>query len=124
MKINTNKNDKFDYKKILNQDFVISMPGYNTTDVDYFLDEIILDYKNKNEMFEQINFDNDTNLSIIDNLQNKITNLEMANKLLKEQLKDLDNKGYNNLEILKRLSNLEEAMNGQDNKIQEESFEE
>ncbi len=110
IKIYPNKNKKFDYKKILNQDFVISMPGYSTTDVDYFLDEIILDYKKNNQIFEQINFDNETNLNIIDDLQSKITNLEMSNALLREQLRDLDNQGYNNLEILKRLSNLEEAL--------------
>ncbi len=117
VKINKNKKINFEFKKILNKDFSISMPGYNSMDVDYFLDELITDFKNNNNFLDQLNFENETNLKIIDDLQIKITNLEMSNQLLREQLRDLDNKGYNNLEILKRLSNLEEAINEKNNEI-------
>ncbi len=102
---------KLDDSSILKKDFNISMPGYNTFEVDYFLDQIIEDYKYYNNYVETLNFENDTNLKIIESLHQKINKLEMNNKLLLEKLKDLDNLGYNNLEIIKRINVLEEALN-------------
>ena len=87
---------------ILEKEFKTGLRGYNQEEVDMFLDDIIQDY----EAFEK-----------------KISQLQLENKQLKEELVELPKRtaptpppvqqaGATNFDILKRLSHLEKHVFG------------
>ncbi len=83
---------------ILEKEFKTGLRGYNQEEVDMFLDDIIQDY----EAF-----------------QKKISQLELENKQLKEEIEEMPRRsapapqaGSTNFDILKRLSHLEKHVFG------------
>ncbi len=93
---------------ILEQEFKIDTRGYRLKEVDQYLDLIIQDYqtfietikkqeREKNDLEEEV-------LRLKQELRDANVNIEMANAK--------ENSGVNNIDILKRISNLEKIVYG------------
>lgn len=95
---------------ILEKEFKLDARGYRPQEVDKFLDLVIKDYSEFS--------------SIIKRLMNELKNLEKDNQVLKSEVRDLkskldivgssSNKGVTNVDILKRLSELEKIVYGEE----------
>ena len=94
-------------KEILEKDFKIDPKGYRPQEVDQFLDMVIKDY---------VSFDNAKK-----QLLNEIKVLEADNAKLKAEIRNLkasldiagSNKGVTNVDLLKRISDLEKVVYGE-----------
>ena len=95
-------------KEILDKDFKIDPKGYRPQEVDAFLDLIIKDY---------VDFENTTK-----RLVSEIKALESDNSKLRAEVRNLkasleianSNKGVTNVDLLKRISDLEKAVYGEE----------
>ena len=95
-------------KEILDKDFKIDARGYRPQEVDQFLDLIIKDY---------VDFETTTK-----RLVTEIKSLESDNAKLKAELRNLksaleianSNKGVTNDDLLKRISDLEKVVYGEE----------
>lgn len=96
-------------KDILEQDFKIDARGYRPQEVDKFLDMVMCDYSEFNTIINRLK--NDLNEAISDNeklraeLRNMKTKLEVAN--------DSSAKNVTNVDLLKRVSELEKVVFGE-----------
>ncbi len=106
-------NLKLDSNKILHKQFEGSKPGYNSLQVDSFLDTVISDY----EAFEtyynaaEQKIEELTNLNSI--LNKRLSKSEAELALISEKFKNIgdnENATLNNLDLLKRISALEKAL--------------
>lgn len=102
-----------DSNKIYHKIFEGTKPGYDALQVDSFLDIVIKDY----ESMEQYIADNDAETEELKNkvkmVNTQLAKVEAENATLKEKLGDIsenDDASLNNLELLKRISKLEEAL--------------
>ena len=94
-------------REILEQDFKIDARGYRPQEVDQILDMIIKDY---------VDFETTTK-----RLVNEIKTLESENAKLKAEIRNLkasldiagSNKGVTNVDLLKRISDLEKVVYGE-----------
>ena len=94
-------------REILEKDFKIDARGYRPQEVDQFLDMIIKDY---------VEFENTTKKLIAE-----IKALETENSKLKAEIRNLresldiagSNKGVTNVDLLKRISDLEKVVYGE-----------
>ena len=94
-------------REILEKDFKIDARGYRPQEVDKFLDAVISDYE------EMINF--------VKKMVNEIRKLEEENSKLKAENRNLkasldiagSNKGVTNVDLLKRISDLEKVVYGE-----------
>ena len=94
-------------REILEKDFKIDARGYRPQEVDQFLDLIIKDY---------VEFETTTKKMI-----NEIKRLEEENSKLKSENRNLkasldiasSNKGVTNVDLLKRISDLEKVVYGE-----------
>ena len=97
-------------KKILNKQFQIDFKGYSAAEVDYFLDAIVEDYKSfadmLNESYEQIENLQKENEA----LKMKLNNLERERIIQQDNLKSMEENLSANVDILKRISNLEKEV--------------
>ena len=103
-------NEKIDVTpgEILEHDFKIDARGYRPQEVDKYLDMIIRDYTEYN--------------NIIKNLKGQINDLTSDNYTLKQEIRalkekletqeDSSNKQVTNIDLLKRISNLEKIVYG------------
>ncbi len=95
-----------DPEEIVNKKFGVDFKGYDPNEVDHMLDLIIEDYQ--------------TYQATVDSLNEKVSDLEKTNALLRSKLIELEGKqraqaenenamaqGASNVDILKRLSKLE-----------------
>ena len=95
-------------KEILDKEFKIDARGYRPQEVDQFLDYIIKDY---------VYFENSTKKLI-----NEIKALENENEKLRTEVRKLkasldiasSNKGVTNVDLLKRISDLEKVVYGEE----------
>ena len=95
-------------KEILDKDFKIDARGYRPQEVDQFLDLILKDY---------VDFETTTK-----RLVTEIKSLESDNAKLKAELRNLksaleianSNKGVTNVDLLKRISDLEKVVYGEE----------
>ena len=95
-------------KEILDKDFKIDARGYRPQEVDQFLDLVIKDY---------VDFETTTK-----RLVTEIRSLESDNAKLKAELRNLksaleianSNKGVTNVDLLKRISDLEKVVYGEE----------
>lgn len=102
-------------KDILEKEFKIDTRGYRLKEVDQFLDLIISDY----EQFFKILKDKDKEK---EELLDEIMSLKQENRNLKTSLEiaktseddESGNKGASNVDIMKRLSQLEKIVYGKD----------
>ncbi len=97
-------------KKILNKQFQVDFKGYSATEVDYFLDTVVEDYKNfaemLNESYEQVeNLQKENQI-----LKLKISQLEKEHLLQQDNIRSMEENLSSNVDILKRISNLEKEV--------------
>ena len=97
-------------KKIVNKQFQIDFKGYTADEVDYFLDLAVSDYESfaamLNEAYEQIETLEKEN----EKLKAKINNLEKEKMIQHDQIKSMEENLSTNVDLLKRISNLEKAV--------------
>ena len=95
-------------REILEKDFKIDARGYRPQEVDQFLDMVIKDYISADNVKKQ--------------LLNEIKVLEADNAKLKAEIRNLkasleianSNKGVTNVDLLKRISDLEKVVYGEE----------
>ena len=92
---------------ILNKEFNVDFKGYSPAEVDNFLDNVLEDYQIMEENIQQL-------LDAVASLQNQIKDLTAKNIELegRKMAFDLSNTtSYSSVDILKRISRLEELVN-------------
>lgn len=94
---------------ILEKEFKIDTRGYRLKEVDQFLDEIIGDYENYNEVIKKMTAEKEELLNEIMTLKQEIRNLKTAAEITKT-----DDKEVTNMDLLRRVSNLEKIVYGKD----------
>ena len=95
------KRFKLSVEDVLEKQFNIDFKGYSSGEVDEFLDLVIADYQQYNKMIEELGDHLHEYERQINTLKAKVVELEG-----KQGLSTTENNG-NNLDILKRLSRLE-----------------
>ena len=96
---------------ILNKEFRIDTRGYRLKEVDQFLDEIIADYQTFNKIIVDLQKEREDQTEIILNLKQEIRDLKTTVEISRTAA-NRDEISGSNLDILKRLSNLEKAVYG------------
>ena len=94
-------------EEILNKEFQIDFKGYSVQEVNLFLDDILEDYQIMEDNVQEL-------LDLITRLQAQVKDLSAKNVELEGRKKvyDLSNTTqYSSVDIIKRLSRLEEQMN-------------
>ncbi|MEN3240135.1 cell division regulator GpsB [Fructilactobacillus sanfranciscensis] len=125
------ENINFTPKDILQKEFKQKMRGYDSTDVDSFLDDIIKDYESfqkniseKDQQIDQLNSENRQLKSKIIELNNRL--FEMPRTMIDPEtsvdtrvtrqdkpVQENQESNVSNMDILKRLSNLERKVFGE-----------
>jgi len=96
---------------ILEKEFKIDTRGYRPQEVDKFLDMIIRDYEEMLAIIKELNADKKEILDENLRLKQDIRNLKMKLDVVGD---NTGNSGITNVDILKRLSNLEKIIYGKD----------
>ena len=97
-------------EEILNKEFRIDTRGYRLKEVDQFLDEIIADYQTFNKIILDLQKEKEEQTEVILNLKQEIRDLKTTVEISKSSLSREEN--ISNVDILKRLSNLEKTVFG------------
>ncbi|SFH59958.1 cell division regulator GpsB [Pisciglobus halotolerans] len=92
-------------KDILQKEFKTGMRGYNPTEVDEYLDEIIRDYESFSKEISQLKAENER-------LHSKVDELTKQTTVQKPSQSGQSGNTVTNFDILKRLSNLERHVFG------------
>ena len=100
-------------KDILNKSFNFSTRGYAPEEVDVFLDQVIGDYKEFVRFIKLLDGENTKLLNEINSLKAELRNLKMEYDSVQE-LSDTGSFTTTNVDLLKRLSNLEKTVYGKD----------
>lgn len=100
---------------ILEKDFKIDTRGYRLKEVDQFLDEIIGDYEQFYDIIKNLEKEKDDLLKEIMNLKQELRNTKMNIDIAKTEDKEITN-----LDIIRRVSNLEKIVYGKVEKEEEE----
>ena len=93
-------------EEILNKEFNVDFKGYTPKEVDQFLDSVLDDYQTMEENVQEL-------LDLVNNLQDQVKDLTKKNVELEGRKKafDLSNTtSYSSVDILKRISRLEEQV--------------
>ena len=101
----TMDNINFTPKDILQKEFKPKMRGYDPADVDTFLDSVIKDYENFGKEIERMKNENDRLTDKVDELNKQVS----AGGTVAESAPV---SGATNVDVLKRLSNLERRVFG------------
>ena len=99
-------------QEILEKDFKIDTRGYRLKEVDEFLDMIISDYEQFYKIIESMEKEKTELLKEIMSLKQELWNVSMDAEIAKNSKSDTME--ITNLDILRRLSNLEKAVFGKD----------
>ena len=99
---------------ILEKEFKIDTRGYRLKEVDQFLDEIIGDYEQFYEIIKSLEKEKEEYLKEIMNLKQELRNVKMSIDIAKDSDKEVTN-----VDILRRVSNLEKIVYGKEEKIEE-----
>ncbi len=99
---------------ILEKDFKIDTRGYRLKEVDQFLDIIMGDYEQFYEIIKTLENDKESLQREIMNLKQELRNVKMSIDIAKN-----DDKEVTNLDILRRVSNLEKIVYGKSDKEEE-----
>ena len=102
-------------QEILKKEFKIDMRGYSLKEVDQFLDEIIGDYEQFNEIIRNEEAEKEELLKEHMNLKQELRNVKLSIDAAKTGDKEVTN-----LDVLRRISNLEKIVYGKDKNIEEE----
>ena len=98
-------------EEILNKEFRIDTRGYRLKEVDQFLDEIIADYQTFNKIIMDLQNEKEEQAAIILNLKQEIRDLKTTVEITKSA-SNHDEKGGSNLDLLRRISQLEKTVYG------------
>lgn len=101
-------------QEILKKEFKIDMRGYSLKEVDQFLDEIIGDYEQFNEIIRRYEEEKEEYLKEIMNLKQELRNVKMSIDVAKNGDKEVTN-----LDVLRRISNLEKIVYGKEKDIED-----
>ncbi len=102
-------------KDILEKEFKIDTRGYRLKEVDGYLDLIIGDYEKFYNILKEKDKQIDELQEEIMNLKSEIRNLKLSIEIAEGQdKKDELNKNVSNVDLLKRLSQLEKIVYGKD----------
>jgi len=104
---------------ILEKDFKIDTRGYRLKEVDQFLDTIIGDYEQFLEIISNLEKEKADLLTEIMNLKQ-----ELRNSKLSVQAASSNGKDINNIDIMRRLSNLEKMIYSSKSSLDEENDDE
>lgn len=99
-------------EKILYKEFKIDTRGYRLKEVDQFLDEIIADYQTFNKIILDLQREKEEQKDVILNLKQEIRDLKTTVEISRSQ--NNGDTSFNNIDILKRLSQLEKTVYGKD----------
>ena len=99
-------------EEILNKEFRIDTRGYRLKEVDQFLDEIIADYQTFNKIILELQKEKEEQIETILNLKQEIRDLRTSVEISKASANNYGD--VNNVDILKRLSQLEKIVYGKD----------
>lgn len=94
---------------ILEKEFKIDTKGYRLKEVDQFLDQIIGDYEQFYAIIKTLEKEKDDCMKEIMNLRQELRNVKMSIDLAKTSDKEVTN-----MDILRRVSNLEKIVYGKD----------
>ncbi|MGN1276719.1 MAG: DivIVA domain-containing protein [Floccifex sp.] len=97
-------------EQIYEKEFHIDVKGYASEEVDVFLDEIIEDYQNYDESIEELSQAVMRYEEKIKELQQEIYTLQNENQSLNEKLASQQTGNYDQVDILKRIARLEQAV--------------
>ncbi|MDD5979920.1 MAG: cell division regulator GpsB [bacterium] len=97
---------------ILEKDFKIDTRGYRLKEVDQYLDLIIQDYETLIEIIKKQEKEKDELTDEVLRLKQQLRDANINVQIAKETQKDTAS--FSNLDILKRLSNLEKTIYGKD----------
>lgn len=97
---------------ILEKDFKIDTRGYRLKEVDSYLDLIIQDYETLIEIIKKQEHEKDELTDEILRLKQQLRDANINVQIAKAEVKDTSS--FSNLDILKRLSNLEKTIYGKD----------
>ena len=93
-------------REILEKEFKIDARGYRPQEVDQFLDLIIKDYVEFDALKKRL-------ISEINSLENENSRLKAEVRNLKASLDIAGSKGVTNVDLLKRISDLEKVVYGE-----------
>lgn len=99
---------------ILEKEFKIDTRGYRLKEVDQFLDEIIGDYEQFYAIIKNLEKEKDDYLKEIMNLKQELRNVKMSIDIAKTGDREVTN-----MDILRRVSNLEKIIYGKEEKEEE-----
>ena len=101
-------------KDILEKDFKIDTRGFRLKEVDAFLDEIIEDYERLEKQKKEYEEDRQRLQDEVLKLEQENRNLKASIEIAKDAPSDESIKNVSNLDVLKRLSQLEKIVYGKD----------
>lgn len=101
-------------KDILEKEFKIDTRGYRLKEVDQYLDLIIGDYEQFFKILKDYEKEKETLLDEIMSLKQEIRNLKVSLEIAKEAESDDTNKNLSNVDVIRRLSQLEKIVYGKD----------
>ena len=94
-------------KDILQKEFKIDTRGFCLKEVDQYLDDIIRDYQAYDKIVDELEAENE-------NLRDEILNIKQEIRDLKGALEGRPQESISNLDVLRRLSQLEKTVYGKD----------
>ena len=94
---------------IYEKEFKIDVKGFSVKEVDSFLDQIMDDYKEFNEIIRNYELEKEQLLKEIMNLKQELRNVKMSIDIAKDGKKEVTN-----LDVLRRISNLEKIVYGKE----------
>ncbi len=97
---------------ILEREFKIDTRGYRLKEVDQFLDAIISDYEQFFKLMKESEKEKEELLEEIMALKQEIRNLKMSIEIARSS--DGESKEVTNIDVIKRLSQLEKIVYGKD----------
>ncbi len=104
---------KLNANKILHKQFEGAKPGYNALQVDTFLDTVISDYEYMEKYISTSEKKLDELQKLNAMLNKNLTKIEAENAVMNEKFQNIsddDNISLSNLDLLKRISALEQAL--------------
>ena len=101
-------------KDILEKEFKIDTIGYRLKEVDQYLDLIIGDYEEFFKIIKEYDKEKEELLDEIMNLKQEIRNLKTSIEIAKESDTDDNTKNISNVDVIRRLSQLEKIVYGKD----------
>lgn len=99
-------------KKILDKEFKVDFKGYNSTEVDYFLDTVLEDYENFAKIIKNANSQLESLASENERLKAEIVKLTKEKEIYEENVESLEEQLSPQVDIIKRISLLEKAVFG------------